>query len=377
MKKFLLQIVLIFLITYNVFSQENKYKQFEIHGTINVDSGTITLAKIFPYNNYPQDIEDYTATIKGNSFYISGKIPYPLAFRLISENYFSDFFVVDPGTQKIICDINKSREIPDVYNTSMTAFKDEEIEKRRKELLDARNKNRSKWDSLNQIYKNAIPDEVKMDWETENKTLNAKGDSLYFLRASKYPDSYNSFWRFINMFNLVGYEPIYEDIFELYSDSLKNTYSGRALEKDLKTASKLAAGNTFPSIPLEDNNGQTQNALEIEGNSFTLVDFWYSGCRPCITQFPDFIELYNKFNDRGFGIVGISTDKNEHYEKWRAAIEKYGLIWQHYWDKDGIESKKLLINRFPTNYLLDKDGNIVAKDITPVELKYYLTECLD
>jgi len=49
-------------------------------------------------------------------------------------------------------------------------------------------------------------------------------------------------------------------------------------------------------------------------------------------------------------------------------------MWPQYWDKDGLESKKLSITRFPTNFLLDNLGNIIKKDLSMPELAQFLKE---
>lgn len=42
-----------------------------------------------------------------------------------------------------------------------------------------------------------------------------------------------------------------------------------------------------------------------------VVNFWASWCAPCREEIPEFIELHEKFNDRGLVIVGIAVDQKE------------------------------------------------------------------
>jgi alkyl hydroperoxide reductase subunit AhpC len=85
-------------------------------------------------------------------------------------------------------------------------------------------------------------------------------------------------------------------------------------------------------------------------------------------------ETYEKYKDKGFEIIGISTDRIRYKEKWEEAIQKYALLWPQYWDQDGEASSKLSINKFPTNFLLDSRGHIIRKDLRPVELDQFLWE---
>ena len=104
------------------------------------------------------------------------------------------------------------------------------------------------------------------------------------------------------------------------------------------------------------------------------MDFWYSNCRPCIAQFPHLRETYQAYQSQGFEIIGISTDRTRYKENWMKAIDKYQLSWPQYWDQDGVESSKLSINKFPSNFLLDQHGKIIKKDLRPVELEEFLKE---
>jgi hypothetical protein len=59
--------------------------------------------------------------------------------------------------------------------------------------------------------------------------------------------------------------------------------------------------------------------------------------------------------------------------KWKQTIAKYSLPFLQYLDENGqISYSKLSIVKFPTNFLLDSNGKIVAKDIAPEKLKTFL-----
>ncbi len=107
---------------------------------------------------------------------------------------------------------------------------------------------------------------------------------------------------------------------------------------------------------------------------YTLIDFWYSNCSPCIGQFADLKTIYEKYKGQGFEIIGISADKVKDKQNWQNIINKHQLIWPQYWDINGQETSKLSINTFPTNFLLDSEGKIIKKNIRPVELAEFLSE---
>ena len=73
---------------------------------------------------------------------------------------------------------------------------------------------------------------------------------------------------------------------------------------------------------------------------------WLQRCSPCIAQFDDMKSIYSTYKNQGFEIIGVSTDKVKARASWQQIINNRRLIWPQYWDKDGLESKKLSITRF-------------------------------
>lgn len=92
----------------------------------------------------------------------------------------------------------------------------------------------------------------------------------------------------------------------------------------------LSKGEEFPFMDLLDMNETRVTTKEFARNKYTLIDFWYSSCSPCIGQFPDLKNLYVKNAEKGFNIIGISTDGRKYKNDWLLAIKKYGLDWTHY-----------------------------------------------
>ena len=123
------------------------------------------------------------------------------------------------------------------------------------------------------------------------------------------------------------------------------------------------------------NNEKFSSAIFLK-TKLTLVDFWYSGCGPCRAQFNRLKELYSQFSNKGFEIVGISVDRDTDKKKWEDIIIKDKLIWQQYWDVNGAETKKLSIDAFPTNFLIDSTGKIIAKNIALEALNELLSKSL-
>jgi peroxiredoxin len=163
----------------------------------------------------------------------------------------------------------------------------------------------------------------------------------------------------------------------MFSKEIKNTYAGLELNRWLENGRITKIGNPFPFVQLSSIEGKTAR-LNFKGYAtYTLLDFWYSHCGPCIAQFSKLKKIYSTGHSKGFEIIGISVDKKEDVMDYGNAIKKFDLIWRHYWDISGSESKKLGIAIYPSNFLLDKTGKIIAKNISPDELEVFLKRNLN
>lgn len=367
--------LLLFLLSSLTYAQEDLMKTFRIEGTVNRKTGNIKIEKFPATDYYPVGIDDVVAEIANYKFVIEGQIPYPQGFTLSFEDYYySNVFVIDPGTQQLVCNVDSVGETPIVSNSTMMEY--ELYSDAFLHVVKGRDLLRLKRDSLLRKHKNALPSSEQFKLDQELKGYYVESDSILLRYVESRPNSYLAFWKFANLFRFVGYEPIYESIFSQFSDSIKTTYTGETISNKIELAKSLKVGSKFPVISLVDIDHRSIDSISFSKYKYTLVDFWYSGCRPCIVQFPHLRNLYEKYENVGFEIVGISTDKKNFNNKWIRAIDNYKLNWAQYWDVDGKESKNLSINVFPANFLVDKNGRIINKNITPTELEFFLDSIL-
>lgn len=349
---------------------------FEIEGYINADTGTVHLNLLVDTDYYPDGIKKMSAKIENKKFYFRGHIPYPQGYALsYSQSYYSSVFVVEPGKQSVICNIDSLWEVPKTDNHAMKEYEEEytvyyEPIKRKRDRFD------KKADSLSVVYQNRIPVGIQLELEKELRGYYRESDRALMEYVRTHPDSHIAFWKLIHLFSTFGYEKIFESILPQFSDSLRTTYSGQILLAKLKVAGTLDFRKEFPYMEAVNIKNEKLVWTSYRNNEFTFVDFWYSNCGPCIVQFPHLKETYERYKGKGFEILGISTDKLQYKEAWLRTIEKHQLLWPQYWDENGAESSKLSINKFPTNFLLDKEGKIIQKDLRPLELEQFLVENL-
>ncbi|MDP4129926.1 MAG: hypothetical protein Q8918_14430 [Bacteroidota bacterium] len=97
---------------------------FTLKGEINTDSGGVELMPVCNSSYYPASLHSFETTIVNGRFQFSDSIEYPYGFRLgvkLKDQwiYLSDYFVVDPREQSVICNIDSLREMSVLRNKSM------------------------------------------------------------------------------------------------------------------------------------------------------------------------------------------------------------------------------------------------------------------
>lgn len=87
-----------------------------------------------------------------------------------------------------------------------------------------------------------------------------------------------------------------------------------------------------------------------------LINIWATWCQPCHEETPDLVDLYNKYKDEGFVILGVSTDEKGK-EVVQDFVDKHNVPYPVYIDTDKIvEEEYGPYMAIPTTYIINKDG---------------------
>lgn len=187
----------------------------------------------------------------------------------------------------------------------------------------------------------------------------------------KHPNSFIAFWMIVSDYRYVGYKKSFADNLRLFGNKVKNSAVYKAMMASIKTDLSLSEDRNFPRLILKDIDVASKY-----GQKYTLIDFWFSYCKPCIDDMPKYKQIYERHKAKGFEYIGISTDRTQDISNWKKVIAKNGLVWQNLLDENGVIAKEYNINKFPTTFLVDPEGKILKKDITPEELEGFLQDNL-
>jgi peroxiredoxin len=166
--------------------------------------------------------------------------------------------------------------------------------------------------------------------------------------------------------------PDYEPVQSLHKQvqNLLNNLNAQAITSPLP-----AAGNVAPDIALPDPQGDTIRLSSTRGK-IVLLDFWASWCNPCRKENPNLVKAYNTYHNNGFEIYQVSLDKAK--ESWIQGIRQDKLEkWIHvsdvkYWNSVVVPLYNIEV--IPTNYLLDREGRIIASNLRGENLNKKLAE---
>ncbi len=191
--------------------------------------------------------------------------------------------------------------------------------------------------------------------------------------------------------------------------TLLNTNIGRALERDgrykdaarvYKRLAPMLATSKNPNLvayqpkmegavrrlQLPGNKvelkGTLQNGKPFEWSKYegkvVLVDFWATWCSPCVAEMPNMKRNYEKYNSKGFEILGVNMDSNR--QRFMKFIENRELPWDHItgtkeafgWDQP--IAAHYGISSIPTQMLIGRDGKVIALNLRGKALDRKLEE---
>jgi len=141
---------------------------------------------------------------------------------------------------------------------------------------------------------------------------------------------------------------------ELQKRGIQSTDS--ALSIDEKIIDHLK-GCTFPEAELYKLSGGTFRMSELKGN-LVFVHFWFIHCATCMAEIPSINQLSESYKNEAVKFVAISFDPKEQLNNFFKKGKQFNAL-QLYLDQKTLESTFCILNTYPVNMVLDKNGKVM------------------
>ena len=154
---------------------------------------------------------------------------------------------------------------------------------------------------------------------------------------------------------------IEEEIAKLEKESAASESSDNASSKSDEST------GVFKGFKGKDLDGNDVDDSLFAKNKVTVVNFWFSGCKPCVGELSKLNELNETLKEMGGEVVGINTDTLDNNEagikESKEILKAQGASYKNLtFDSNSTVGKYAgNIMAFPTTVLVDKDGNIVGE----------------
>jgi len=353
--------LLVLIINFNVvLAQVHSKNQININGE--VIGKAITNDSIY-FNSGDIDSKYFEKPLLptkliGNKFIIKNELPYPQMFRIVflsDKNIrvwrFGKYFI-EPST-----------------NFIKVNYSSEECN-----MVDGQTENEYLNKFIPFFLKNKLYDCKSNDMFQLGNDKIPGYDSTLLNYVVKYPHSYVALWSLIERFSLFGQSELRQQTLECFSKKIKNEKLWKILNEDFKNE-KIKENERFPDLDLKTYD-LTEQKLVLPKSKYTLIDYWFCRCRPCLDTIPVLKQLYSAYKDKGFEIISISVDETKNVPLWQKRVKEHGLTWVQYLDENDFVNNKLGIKSFPSFILLDSKGKVIWRDFDLHDLDKFLTEHL-
>ncbi|MFD0748751.1 redoxin domain-containing protein [Mucilaginibacter calamicampi] len=283
-------------------------------------------------------------------------------FDLIAENGDKIEFSTDMNDEKHLYTVKGSENSEKIQefnkisafygdkNTQLDEQYQAEAEKAGKETAELTNKFIPLYRKNVQDYSNAL-----IDFKDKNEASPASFYAMVSLDSSRYEQQ------------LIAYaEKLKEK--KYFTDNP----GVQAFISRMMAAKPVSVGQKAPEFAIRGLDDKPVKLSDYKGK-YVMLDFWASWCGPCRQENPNVVKQYNLYKDKGFNILGISLDEEK--DLWRKAIEADKLTWKHASELKSFEGGTPSLYRvyaIPSNFIIDPQGVIVAKNISGTDLEDFL-----
>ena len=167
-----------------------------------------------------------------------------------------------------------------------------------------------------------------------------------------------------------------QQYFDYFDLELKNSAFGQNILAALKHGTVLNIGDQATDFKLPNKDGKVISLSDYKGK-YVLLDFWGSWCIPCREENKNLVKIHQTYQHKGFDILGVSIEGNRNH--WLSAMKEDKITWESLSDLKGdktIPVHLYAVTKYPSNFLINPEGIIIAKDLRGVDLVDKLKELI-
>ena len=348
--------------------QSNSYK---ISGTVSSAEGLADGDTLFVTQDLQTGIPSDTLIIKDGKFEMSGETDSAALCMIYSaiRNEINSAFFLEPGSINI-----ELTEQPGGSRVSGTTCNNQWQTLNDSVMSIGKEINRI----AEHIYGNNLSQEEQQKGMEQIERLNKRFADLVVKTAEKNID--NEFGYFLLTYypeELINNEQRARLIKELPAE-MRQRPAIKMLEQTIDEAAKTAEGATIQDFTQKTPDGTEISLMdEVKKHKITVIDFWASWCGPCRQEMPFMMQMYDKHQAKGLGIIGISLDND--VDAWVKGTEALGFTWPQMSDLKGWENEiaqHFQVTSIPHTIVVDQKGTILRRGLRGEELEAFVVEQL-
>lgn len=154
--------------------------------------------------------------------------------------------------------------------------------------------------------------------------------------------------------------------FSSLSGNIRESLPGKDFANKLQKIEATTIGSTAPQFECKDIDGNQVKLSDFRGKYLLLV-FWASDCNHCLGELPNIKNASSLLDGKDFSILAVALDPADRKKEWETFVRKNRLPWTNLFDERINRKKKIAglynIYKIPSNFLLDRNGKIIAKNL--------------
>lgn len=345
--------------------------------------GTITFAQNFKIDGAVEGLENGTwlylklsstqvpldsTQVTNGKFTLKGQVPQPATQVVLHTKQYANYVFFWLENKNISMSLKDQAFKRGIIKGSATQTENEEIQK----IINPIN---LKEDSLRTALNKTTDATIKAEIREQLKNIKSEEYVAYLNYAKSHPNSF-VIASIADVYSTTWGKEKANEIYQLFTPAIQQTTYGKSINSFINLSREIKIGGKYVDFEQTNTVGKKIKLSDIKGK-YILLEFWGSWCGPCREENPNLVKTYNTYKEKGFEILGVAADDNK--AQWLKAVKDDGLPWENVSDLKGSKNEAGFIyniNSFPTNYLIDENGIIIAKNLRGKKLSDKLAELL-